>query len=53
MPRAFFSSSSLVAVSKKKINLVCHVSFTEIMLSPNVMCFLLQAFTDHLFCNLD
>lgn len=36
----FSSSSSLVAVSKKEINLVCHVSFTEIMLSPNVMCFL-------------
>lgn len=53
MPRAFFSSSSLVAVSKKKINLVCHVAFTEIMLSPNVKFFLLQVFTDHLFCNLD
>ena len=34
------SSNSLVAVLKKGINLVCHVSFMEIMLSPNVKCFL-------------
>lgn len=42
LSRVFFSSSCLVAVSKKEINLVCHVSFTEIMLSPNVMYFLCE-----------
>lgn len=36
----FSSSNSLVAVLKKGINLVCHVSFIEIMLSPNVKRFL-------------